>query len=54
MPSTCSEIDESADGHHSSYEIVTFVFVLWGALRDTSSRQETLGWHRGENYTCTK
>jgi hypothetical protein len=34
MPSLhCFENDESGSGHHSSCEIVTFVFLFWGALR---------------------
>jgi hypothetical protein len=50
----CLESDESASERPSNCEIGTFVFVPWGALRDTSPGQETVVWCRGEQYTYTK
>jgi hypothetical protein len=43
--------DKSGSGHHSSCEIVTFV---WSTLRGTPPREETVGWCRGEHHTYTK
>jgi hypothetical protein len=43
---------EAGSAHDRGYESVTFIFVfLGGSLRNTTPRQESVRWCRGEGFT---